>query len=228
MAKIQLGAIVTDIRGKLNGHAFRKATSGLVIQRCAVPRSKDFYEKNSQLQTLKYGAQQWNNLPANQRKLFADFARANPLKNEFGNSYVISGRAMAQKLYPMVKYVWEAPLVPFTLSNELQNVIYEQDFENPYFLDYQSTIETARVLVRFEVRSGRSPYFSFRQVKRQAVHVVNTASGAFDIKTILNIQQKAIADDGWLFIQLVEVNRWGWSGMKQNFTFFKGLPYVAG
>lgn len=227
MAKIQLGAIVTDIRGKLNGHAFRKATSGLVIQRCASPRSKNFYEKNVQLQTLKIGAQLWNVLPASQRKLFSDFARANPLKNEFGNSYVISGRAMAQKLYPMVEYVWEAPLVPFTLSNALQNVIYEQDFEDPYFFDYQSTGETARVLVRFEVRSGRSPYFSFRQVKRQSVHVIPNASGAFDFKTVLSVQQKAIADDGWLFVQLVEVNRWGWSGMKQNFTFFKGLPYVA-
>lgn len=225
MAKIQLGAIVTDIRGKLNGHAFRKSATGLVIQRCASPRSKNFYEKNPQLQALKIGASTWNTFTALQRKQFSDFAKANPLKNEFGNFYTISGRAMSQKLIPMEKYVWGNGLNPFSLSNELYNIFFEQDFEDSYSFSYETMDTPTKVLVRFVVRSGRSPYFSFRQVKRQAVFTTATTSGTFDISTMLSVQEKAIADAGWLFVQLSEVNIWGWEGMRQNFTFSKGLPY---
>lgn len=225
MAKIQMGAIVTDIRGKLNGHVFRKSATGLVIQRKSNPRSKDFYYKNPQLQTLKKGASDWNSFHALTKRDFTNFAKNNPLKNEFGDFYTISGRAMAQKLITMCNYVWGTNPIPPTLSAALKNIIFEHDYEDTYLLSFNTAPGITGVILRYEVRSGLSAYYSFAQVKNRSTALLNTQSGVYNFASILTPQEKQIADNGWLFVQMVEVNQWGWSGMHQNFKFRNGAPY---
>lgn len=226
MAKILMGAIVTDIRGRLNGHAFRKSASGLVIQKSALPRSQTFYAKNPQLQNLKQGAINWNSLDLAARNAYRAFSLANPIKNTFGNPITLSGRAMAQKLIINSLFVNNTVPDTKTLSNCLENVDLAYKAGDQFTLVFQSEGGASRLLVRATAGAGCNPYNSFAHLPRIAVAQVASSSGSVNLATLLPSQMIDTANVGFLHVQLSEVNAWGWEGMRQNFTFHQGDPYI--
>lgn len=96
--KILFGTIVTDARGRLNGHVFKKTQFGHSISKLALPRNRNKWQQNKQVGQMARVLALWSTTHNSQRQLWRIFAQQNPLPNAFGVLRNIGGRAMQAKL----------------------------------------------------------------------------------------------------------------------------------
>ena len=98
MAKIKLGAIVTDIRGKLGGHVFSKNRSGAYMRTKVTPTNPQ-----TSYQSLVRGifaaiSSAWSSLTDTQRLSFRDKVQQYTSTDIFGDIKVPSGKTLHHKL----------------------------------------------------------------------------------------------------------------------------------
>lgn len=92
MARIKFGMMMTDARGKLGGQVFSKSRSGAYIATKTIPRN---VQSQSQLRVRSELAQisnAWKSLAEDVKEAWTEWAKSNPLTDEFGDKYVLTGR----------------------------------------------------------------------------------------------------------------------------------------
>lgn len=106
MAKINFGAAVLDARGKLGGMVYSANKGGAYIRRKASPTGTTTAAQALVRANFGANAKMWSAaFTATQRSAWTFFAAANPVSNVFGNSIVLSGLAMAQRLNQVLNQV---------------------------------------------------------------------------------------------------------------------------
>lgn len=111
MAKLLLGPIASDLRGKIGGTVASKNKGGNYLRRGGSP-----VQPNTPAQTqarANFGANSklWSAMfTADQRAAWGFFAAANPLVNIFGASIIISGMAMSMRLNQILTQIAQATI----------------------------------------------------------------------------------------------------------------------
>lgn len=130
MAKIKLGAIVVDARGKLGGHVFSKNRGGAYMRTKVTPTNPQTTFQSSIRQIFATLSQAWSNLTAAQRESWNNAVARYQNTDVFGDLKTLSGKALYQKLNLNLNNVGEAiqstPGTPLELdfSNAFAPTIY--------------------------------------------------------------------------------------------------------
>lgn len=140
MAKIKLGAIVTDIRGKLGGHVFSKNRSGAYMRTKVTPTNPQ-----TSYQSLVRGifaaiSSAWSSLTDNQRLSFRDKVQQYTSTDIFGDIKVPSGKTLHHKLNQNLELSGQAQVstcpspieVPFANLLEIIGEVSTQELEVTY------------------------------------------------------------------------------------------------
>jgi hypothetical protein len=98
MAKILTTAIVADIRNKLNGSVFSKNRYGSYVRTKVTPVNPQTTSQQNVRSILSTLAQQWRTLTQAQRQSWIDAAPNFPFRDIYGNSKILSGSTLFQKL----------------------------------------------------------------------------------------------------------------------------------
>lgn len=103
MAKSQPSAVVGDVRGKIGGHVHTKGRYGMVIRTKVSPvQPRTSFQRTirSRFTGLSKG---WSALATDAlRSAFDAFARANPIKDVFGNTRTLTGHQMYLRLNAVI------------------------------------------------------------------------------------------------------------------------------
>lgn len=224
MATVQFGAIVTSIRGKINGHAFRKGKGFTAFQRKAQKGSQLFFSKNKSLSTLTKTSSLWNTLTLQERSNWTNFALNNPTKDRFGNSRVLSGRAMFQKCASISLLINRPVPNSYALSSLLA------DFSAEYVVNemFQFRLEmgTASTYVALYYQFSTSVYMSPTNSAWRyfSMEESSNPSPIFDLTDLLDQWEIDIASQNWLHVKFQEVNASGWVGSPQFLSYYQGDP----
>ena len=98
MAKIKLGAIVTDIRGKLGGHVFSKNRGGAYMRTKVTPVNPASVRQTFVRTIFAVISSLWSSLTDAQRESFAGLVEAYAKTDIFGDIKIPSGKALHQRL----------------------------------------------------------------------------------------------------------------------------------
>lgn len=98
MAKIKLGAIVTDIRGKLGGHVFSKNRGGAYMRTKVTPVNPASARQTFVRAIFAAISSLWSALTDAQRGSFAGLVEAYAKTDIFGDIKIPSGKALHQRL----------------------------------------------------------------------------------------------------------------------------------
>lgn len=98
MAKIKLGAIVTDIRGKLGGHVFSKNRGGAYMRTKVTPVNPATARQTFVRAIFAAISSLWSALTDAQRGSFAGLVEAYAKTDIFGDIKIPSGKALHQRL----------------------------------------------------------------------------------------------------------------------------------
>lgn len=98
MAKILMTAIVADIRNKLNGSVFSKNRYGAYVRTKVTPVNPQSTSQQNARAILGSLAQTWRTLTEPQRQSWIDAAPNFPFSDIYGNSKILSGSTLFQKL----------------------------------------------------------------------------------------------------------------------------------
>ena len=98
MAKIKLGAIVTDIRGKLGGHVFSKNRGGAYMRTKVTPVNPASARQTFVRSIFAAISSLWSALTDAQRGSFAGLVEAYAKTDIFGDIKIPSGKALHQRL----------------------------------------------------------------------------------------------------------------------------------
>lgn len=224
MAVVQFGALVTSIRGKINGHAFRKGKGFTAFQRKAQKGSQLFFSKNKSLNTLTRTSAHWNTLSLHERNNWATFSVMNPVKDRFGNSRVLSGRAMFQKCTSINLLVGRPVPNSYALSSLVTDFSAEYVVNEMFKFRLEMIIQYTYVALYYQFSSSvyMSPtnsawkYFSMEES--------SSPSPVFDLTDLLDQWEIDVASQKWLHIKCVPINASGWTGAPQFLSYFEGNP----
>lgn len=96
--KIQLGDIVTDMRGKSGGMVYQKGKSGLIKRTKVTPVNPQSTAQQTQRGTFSSNSSAWNGLTEAQRQSWLNGASEFPYSDIFGNRRTLSGNSLFVKL----------------------------------------------------------------------------------------------------------------------------------
>lgn len=190
--KILFGSIVTDARGRLNGHVFKKTAFGNSITRLALPRARFDYQKNKALQTMARLLAQWKIYDDAEKQNWELFAQQNPQPNAFGVLRNIGGRAMYVKCSWSANYPDPEPLSSDIIHNELPAV----DFGSASYSNTTGKITVnlaylsadtilALYVCKTNGNATRPPQSKFRRIANVLFVSAGAQVSATDIRTIL-------------------------------------------
>lgn len=91
MAVLNMGVIVTDIRGKLNGNQFNKTRSGNILQRKCNQKKGGSAEQSYKRATFSTFARYWRTLSDGDRAANNANTSSYPVLDRFGNTKFLSG-----------------------------------------------------------------------------------------------------------------------------------------
>jgi hypothetical protein len=112
MAKILFGNMVQDARGKLAGTIFSANKAGAYTRRKASPTGPATPAQAAVRAAFGSNSKLWSGaMSDDQRAAWKFFAQANPVVDVFGNSIVLSGMSMAQKLNQRLVQIDEDPIL---------------------------------------------------------------------------------------------------------------------
>jgi len=83
MALLNTGAIITDIRGRVNGHSFSRNGFGHTIQTKVIHHRKSSSKQQRQRELVKYITQSWLNLTIAEQNTWDPFASNFSFRNKF-------------------------------------------------------------------------------------------------------------------------------------------------
>jgi hypothetical protein len=98
MAKIKLGAIVVDMRGKLGGHVFAQNKGGNYVRTKTTPTNPQTASQNAVRSIFADISTSWSGLTEVQRESFNSVVPAYAKTNVFGDLKIPSGKALYQRL----------------------------------------------------------------------------------------------------------------------------------
>jgi len=98
MASIKLGAIVTEISGKLGGHVFSKDVNGHYLRTKIKPPNPQSAAQSKYRSMFKKVSTGWGGLTIAQRKSFADLVGSYKKTNIFGDLKNPTAKALYQRL----------------------------------------------------------------------------------------------------------------------------------
>jgi len=112
MALINLGSVATDIRGSVAGVTFSRNKGGSYVRQKISPVQPRTPAQTLVRANFAANSKLWSGtLTVSQRAAWSFFAQANPFTNVFGNSIIISGMAIMQKLNQVLAQIGVAPIV---------------------------------------------------------------------------------------------------------------------
>lgn len=97
MVKIQFGAIVTDMRGKVGGHVFARNSSGSYMRPKTIPVNTDTLAQRAVRGLFNNVAVQWRLLSDMQREAFITYAPDYTNLNVWGSSQPLTGQQLFMK-----------------------------------------------------------------------------------------------------------------------------------
>jgi hypothetical protein len=94
MAKVELGALLSNISGSIGGTTFRRTRTGFSAGRKSNGYSKNISLKNTSLGYLREVRNMWNLLEYEDKKRWNDKAAAITFPNKFGKEIYLTGRLL--------------------------------------------------------------------------------------------------------------------------------------
>lgn len=98
MALIKLGALVTQISGKIGGQTLGTSASGSYIKNSGTPRKAITLLQQTKMQRMSTSAQAWRNLTQAQRDVYIAASPSYPYLNRVGETKFLTGFAIFTKL----------------------------------------------------------------------------------------------------------------------------------
>lgn len=224
MAVIQFGAIVTDARGKLGGHTFRKFRSTNVLQKTATVRTADFYEKNRQLQQLQYVSSSFRDLSQQNKNSIYEFAQLNPVPDRFGNPHILTVRNMWQLLASNLYFATGGLPDPNNLCNVLNPYTYSTNVENRYTIFIQNASRLGTILLKAYSVSECINYYPANLFVLQEKVASFQGNQVLDLTGYFSDRVNFNRENSKVVVQVQEVNQCGWAGAPAMFVFNKGVP----
>lgn len=97
MTKVKFSALVSEMRGKLNGSVFSKNKSGNYLRTKITPVNPQTTAQQIVRGRLGTQSQSWRGLTEEQRQGWIDYAAATPYTDIFGDTKILSGQMMFNK-----------------------------------------------------------------------------------------------------------------------------------
>lgn len=98
MAIIQLGSLISNIKGSIGGVTFSNVRGGTVAKSRLTGKRIPTTSQSNALNNSKIITNAWNNLTAEQKQVFNDYALANEFTDRYGNTKSITGYAWFKML----------------------------------------------------------------------------------------------------------------------------------
>ena len=92
MARIKPSALISDIRGKLGGSIFQKASSGLVVRAKCTPINKRSANQVISRNIASLTATAWLQLSASDREQWTNYVQYNPINQRNSKELFVSGQ----------------------------------------------------------------------------------------------------------------------------------------
>lgn len=121
MARVQLGGIVTNIRGSINGSTYQRFRGGIVVKSKPKQTISNSIYRNGNLSIMGKVAALWRSLDAADRDAWNDFALSRNLVKSQSFPTAYTGQMLFQQinyyLLPLVGEAIVAPAVPLILPS---------------------------------------------------------------------------------------------------------------
>jgi hypothetical protein len=112
MATIKMGATVSDARGSVGGTVFSRNTGGAYTRARVAPINRKTPAQSLVRSNFGLNSKMWSGtLTADQRAAWTLFAQSNPVPNRLGDSIILSGLAMFNKLNQVLAQILQPPLL---------------------------------------------------------------------------------------------------------------------
>lgn len=120
MAIIKLGALVTQISGKIGGQTLGTSFTGSYIKNSGTPRKSLTNLQRAKMTRMATTAQAWRQLSEAQRQIYRDASPQYPYINRVGETKFYSGFAIFTKLYNNLSDTYDvqyiSPLPKFSFN----------------------------------------------------------------------------------------------------------------
>lgn len=217
--KILFGSIVTDARGRLNGHVFKKTQFGHSISRLALPRNRYKWQQNKQVGQMARVLALWSQTHESAKQDWRTFAQLNPLPNAFGVLRNIGGRAMQSKL----AWQFSFPEVVSPAEDILHNVVPPAEIAvlgvdaGTGLISFEYFENVGTVILNIYVQRTNSAVLSpppngWQRIPNLQIASAGVHTSAFDIRTVLGSD----LNNGKLWVKFRLCNDCGWGN--QVFT----------
>ena len=150
MARIQMGGIVTDIRGKVGGTVFQNSASGLIMKNKSTPVNKLTTAQSDQRIALANTQATWQSLSDLRRSSWSHWAIYQNLSSGLFKKTVLSGQQAFNQINLYLSMIGENPVLdpifsPYTLGpldwsdvditvNYIRLVAHSDALSNTYYL----------------------------------------------------------------------------------------------
>ena len=217
--KILFGSIVTDARGRLNGHVFKKTQFGHSISRLGLPRNRNKWQQNKQVSQMARILALWSTTHESAKQDWRTFAQQNPLPNAFGVLRNIGGRAMQSKL----AWQFAFPAVVSPAEDILHNVVPPAEIAvlgvsaSTGLISFEYFENVGTVILNIYVQRTNNAVLSpppnaWQRIPNLQIASAGVHTSAFDIRTILGPDLA----NGKLWVKFRLCNDCGWGN--QVFT----------
>ena len=119
MAKALPSAVVGDVRGKIGGHVHTKGRFGMVVRAKVSPvQPRSIHQRGARSGFSKESKDWSGSLDDTKRAAWDSFARANPVKDVFGATRILTGHQMFVRLNAVILrcYGTQIDVPPLALS----------------------------------------------------------------------------------------------------------------
>lgn len=227
MAVLQYGAVVTEIKGSLGGHTFKKQGSSYVIQMKSPGFSKSKQLLNPALGYAGFIFQQWIQLPDTSKEAWNNEALLVTFKDKFGNDVSISGRDLFTKLnlHLGVNYYMDVPPPGFTSAVDAFVISGGNFVTDPQQADVSIVVDSESfsyfdVTAELSVNRLRSPVFRTRMLLKRQILASN---GTINFTSEF-FSRFAYAQSGYFVRYYVTVlNPFGFKGLTQVIDLNEGV-----
>jgi len=164
MAKAKFSALISELRGKLNGSKFSRAIGGATLLNKVTPinrRTNIQIAKRAEITVL---SQAWKSLTDSQRNGWEALAKETPLKNIFGDTYFMSGfdcfvcvNVNNKQIGGATMYV-NAPYIVYPVVADIANMVADST-PTPLLTFDKPLVGTGDILVLFatpQISPGKS------------------------------------------------------------------------
>lgn len=162
MAKIQLGAIISNIKGSISGSTFRQSQHSISIYNKVGRNFKNANKRNSRAGQFSNLSNLFNNLTEVEQAWWADNSTRFPFLNKFGNSVLLTARQLFIKLNMQLSVTGQqvantGTMISDTESTEIESFSVDTEtnevevsitnrVENSYLCFYAQVVNKGRML----------------------------------------------------------------------------------